>query len=358
MNEPVNLLEFEALARARLDGPVYDYLAAGAGAGVTVHENRSAFDALRLRPRVLVPVGTRDHSVELFGRRLETPLLVAPMAFQRLAHPDGEAATARAAATAGAVFVASTMATTSLEEIAVAATGPKWFQLYVYKDRGLTRDLIERAEAAGYLAVQVTVDLPVLGRREIDIRNRFGLPEGMAVKNLERAGRGALPAGVADSGAAVYTRDQLDADLGWNDVAWLRSLTRLPVLLKGIVRGDDAATAIKAGADGVVVSNHGGRQLDTSLATIAALPDVVEAVGGRIPVLLDGGVRRGTDVLKALALGATAVQVGRPVMWGLAVGGEAGAARVLTMLRDEFDNAMALCGCPTVRDITRDLIAG
>jgi 4-hydroxymandelate oxidase len=248
------------------------------------------------------------------------------------------------------------MATTSLEEIASAGSGPKWFQLYVYKDRGLTRNLIERAEAAGYLALQVTVDLPVLGRREIDIRNRFGLPEGLIVKNLELAGRGALPAGATDSGAAVYTRDQLDPDLSWKDVEWIKSLTKLPVLLKGIVRAEDAAHAIEVGANGVVVSNHGGRQLDTCLATITALPHVVEAVSGRIPILIDGGIRRGTDVVKAIALGASAVQIGRPVLWGLASGGEPGARHVLSMLREEFDNAMALCGCPTVGDISRDLI--
>jgi 4-hydroxymandelate oxidase len=357
MTEPVNLIEYEALARERLPGPVFDYFAAGAGAEITVRENRSAFDAIRLRPRVLVPVGIRDHSVELFGRRLATPLLVAPMAFQRLAHADGEIAAARAAATTGVTFVASTMATTSLEEIAAATTGPKWFQLYVFKDRGLTRSLVERAEAAGYTAIQVTVDLPVLGRREIDVRNRFGLPAGLTLKNLEAAGRGAMPGGDGDSGAAIYTRDQFNPDLSWKDVEWFVSLTKRPVLVKGVLRGDDAVAAIESGAHGIVVSNHGGRQLDTCLATIAALSDVVEAVDGRVPVVIDGGVRRGTDVVKALALGASAVQVGRPVVWGLAAGGEAGVKRVLTLLRDEFDNAMALCGCPTIGAITRDLVA-
>jgi 4-hydroxymandelate oxidase len=357
MNDPVNLLEYEALARACLSGPVFDYFAAGAAAEITLRENRTAFDDLRLRPRVLVPVGSRNHSIELFGQRLASPLVVAPMAFQRLAHPDGEIGAARAAAAAGAVYVASTMATTSLEEIAAEAPGPKWFQLYVFKDRGLTRNLIQRAEAAGYSAIQVTVDVPVLGRREIDVRNRFGLPEGLTVKNMEAAGCGAMPTDGRESGPAVYTRDQLNADLNWKDVEWIRSIATVPVILKGILRGDDAIRAAESGADGIVVSNHGGRQLDTSLATIAALPDVVDAVAGRLPVLLDGGARRGTDVLKAVALGAAAVQVGRPVLWGLAVGGESGVARVLSLLRDEFDNAMALCGCPTVRAIHRDLVA-
>src|SRR4051794_8592952 len=335
MADPVSLLEYEALARQTLSGPAFDYFAAGAGAEVTVRENRSGFDALRLRPRVLVPVGGREHSVTLLGRTYPSPILVAPMAFQKIAHPDGEPATARACHAAGAVFVASTVATVSLEEIAAATPAPKWFQLYVFKDRGMTRALVERAEAAGYVAVQVTVDLPVMGRREADIRNCFALPDGLSIKNLEGAGHGCLASDGIESGPALYTRYLFDPDLSWRDVEWLRSITRLPVLVKGVLRGDDADRAISHGAAGVVVSNHGGRQLDTVVPTIRALPEVVEAVGGRGVVVIDGGVRRGIDVVKALALGANAVQVGRPVLWGLAVGGEAGATRVLNLLREE-----------------------
>jgi 4-hydroxymandelate oxidase len=357
MPDPVSLLEYEALARRTLPGPAFDYFAAGAGDEITVRENRSGFDALRLRPRVLVPVGAREHSVTLLGRTYASPILVAPMAFQKIAHPDGEPATARACAAAGAVFVASTVATVSLEEIAAATPAAKWFQLYVFKDRGVTRALVERAEAAGYAAVQVTVDLPVMGRREADIRNCFALPEGLSIKNLEGAGHGCLASDGVESGPALYTRYLFDPDLSWRDVAWLRSLTKLPILVKGIVRGDDADRAISHGAAGIVVSNHGGRQLDTVVPTIRALPEVVDAVGGRGVVVIDGGVRRGIDVVKALALGANAVQVGRPVLWGLAVGGEAGATRVLNLLREELDNAMALCGCPTVGHIRRDLVA-
>jgi 4-hydroxymandelate oxidase len=274
-----------------------------------------------------------------------------------MSHPEGEPATARASASAGAVFVASTVATTSLEDIAAAGPAPKWFQLYMFKDRGVTRSLVERAEAAGYEAIQVTADVPVMGRREADVRNCFSLPEGLTVKNLEHAGHGCMTSDGVDSGPALYTRYLFDPDLSWRDVEWLRSVAKLPVLVKGVLRGDDADRAVSHGAAGVVVSNHGGRQLDTVVPTIRALPEVVDAVAGRGVVLVDGGVRRGTDVLKALALGANAVQVGRPVLWGLAVGGEAGVARVLRLLRDELDNAMALCGCPTVADITRDLIA-
>jgi 4-hydroxymandelate oxidase len=358
MPDPVNLLEYEALARQALSGPAFDYFAAGAGAEITVRENRGAFDDLRLRPRVLVPVGRRDQSITLLGRSLPSPLVVAPIAFQRMAHPDGELATARACAAAGVVFVASTVATTGLEEIAAASAGPKWFQLYVFKDRGVTRSLVERAEAAGYEAIQVTADVPVMGRREADVRNCFSLPEGLTVKNLENAGHGCMVSDGVESGPSLYTRYLFDPDLSWRDVEWLRSITRLPVLVKGVLRGDDADRAISHGAAGVVVSNHGGRQLDTVIPTVRALPEVVNAVAGRGVVLVDGGVRRGTDVLKALALGANAVQVGRPVLWDLAVAGEAGVTRVLSLLREEFDNAMALCGCPTIGHITRDLIAG
>jgi 4-hydroxymandelate oxidase len=357
MSDPVSLSDYEHRAREVLPRPAFDYFAAGAGAEITLRENREAFDALRLKPRVLVPVGMRDQSVTLLGRRLPSPILVAPMAFQKMAHPGGELATARACAAAGALFVASTMATVTLEEIAAANPAPKWFQLYVFKDRGVTRALVERAEAAGYGAIQVTADVAVMGRREADVRNRFTLPEGLTVKNLESAGHGACASDGSESGPALYTRYLFNPDLSWADIEWFRSMTRLPILVKGVLRGDDAARAIDHGAAGVVVSNHGGRQLDTSLPTIRALPEVVTAVGGRGVVILDGGVRRGTDIIKALALGANAVQVGRPVLWGLAVGGEAGVAHVLSLLREELDNSLALCGCPTIGHVTRDLVA-
>jgi 4-hydroxymandelate oxidase len=357
MPDPVSLIEYEALARETLSGPAFDYFASGAGAEITVRENRQAFDDLRLRPRVLVPVGTRDQSITLFGRTLPSPIVVAPMAFQKMAHPDGELATVGACAAAGAVFVASTVATVGLEETAAATPAAKWFQLYVFKDRGVTRSLVERAEAAGYEALQVTADVPVMCRREADVRNCFSLPEGLTVKNLETAGHGCLASDGTDSGPALYTRYLFDPYLSWRDVEWLRSITKLPLLVKGILRGDDVDRAISHGAAGVVVSNHGGRQLDTVVPTIRALPEVVDAVAGRGVVLLDGGIRRGIDVVKALALGANAVQIGRPVLWGLAVGGEVGVTRVLNLLREELDNAMALCGCPTIGHICRDLIA-
>lgn len=354
--DPINVFDFERAARERLDGMAYDYYASGARDELTLADNRAAFDRLRLRYRVLRGIGARDTSVELFGRTLSAPILAAPTAFQRLAHPEGEVATARACSAAGTAMMLSTLSTRRIEEVASAGEGPVWFQLYVYRDRDVTEGLVRRAEAAGCEALVLTVDAPVLGVRERDVRNRFHLPEGVALENLTADGMRSVPPGAADSGLAAYVGELLDPTLGWDDVAWLRSVTSLPLLVKGVVHPEDASLAVEHGVDGLVVSNHGGRQLDTSLATIDALPDVVEAVAGRIPVLLDGGVRRGTDVVKALALGATAVAVGRPVLWGLAVGGEAGAARVLGMLREELDVALALCGCTRPGQLSGDLV--
>lgn len=356
MNQPLNLLEYEECAQAVLPRMVYDYFASGAGAQVTVRSNRSDFDRIRLRPRALVGVDNRDHSVTIFGQKIPSPIAVAPMAFQKMAHPEGEIAAVRGTGSAGALFVASTIATVSLEEIAAGAVGPIWFQLYVFKDRELTRSLVQRAEAVGYTALQVTGDVPVMGLRESDMRNHFQVPPEFTIKNVEQTGVGSLPPGDAAIGQAHYTRCQFDAGLSWKDIEWLCGLTKLPVLVKGILRGDDAVRAIDCGCKGVVVSNHGGRQLDGAISTVTALPEVVEALAGRGEVVIDSGIRRGTDVLKCLALGAKIAQVGRPVIWGLALDGEAGARRVISTLRDEFDNALALCGCRTVTAIDRDLV--
>jgi 4-hydroxymandelate oxidase len=303
-----------------------------------------------------VDVSRRSTRTTVLGSEIDFPVLVAPTAFQRLACDDGELATAKAAAAAGTVMILSTAATCSIEDVA-AVPGPKWFQLYVYNDRGLTQALIERAEAVGMAAIVLTVDAPILGRRERDLRNRFHLPDGIRLANVPSSGSVPLPTGHGESGLANHFASGIDSALTWRDVDWLRSVTRLPVLIKGIVRGDDAARAVDHGAAGVIVSNHGGRQLDTAIASVRALPEVVDAVAGRAEVLLDGGVRRGTDVIKALALGARAVLVGRPVVWGLAAAGEQGALRVLELLRAETDLAMALCGCASVADISRDLVA-
>jgi len=357
MKAPVNLFEFEGVAKGKLRPEAYDYYAGGANDGITLHENRSAYERLRLRYRVMRDVSSRDCSVEVLGQRIAFPVMVAPTAFHKLACGAGECATARAAGRAGTIMVMSTLSNTLIEDVAAAATGPLWFQLYIYRDRGATLDLVRRAEAAGFQALVLTVDAQVWGRREADVRNGFKLPDGLTVVNLAEHAKAAFPGGVSGSGLAAYVAQMLDASLTWDDLGWLRSQTKLPVLVKGIVSGDDAGLAIQHGAAGVVVSNHGGRQLDTAVATIDALPGVVDAVAGRGPVLVDGGVRRGTDVVKAVALGATAVFVGRPVLWGLAADGENGALSVLEMLAAEFDLAMALCGARNVAEIRRDLVA-
>ncbi len=353
---PLNLLEFQALARERLSPSAFDYYVSGSGDEVTVRENRQAFDRISLHYRVLVDVSRRDSSTRILGTPVSMPVLVAPTAFHQMADPEGEVATARAAAAAGTVFILSTLSNRAVEDVVAASGGPVWFQLYVYRDRGATEALVARAEAAGCRALVLTVDAPLLGRRERDVRNRFHLPEGLKVRNMLAAGYGDLPQDVPDSGLAAYFASLVETALTWKDLAWLRSITRLPLLVKGIVRPDDAVRAVEAGASGIVVSNHGGRQLDTSPATLTVLPSIAEAVAGRAEVLMDGGVRRGTDVLKAVASGARAVLLGRPLLWGLAAGGEGGARQVLELMRQEIDLAMALAGCPAVADITRDLL--
>ena len=356
----VNLRDFEALARERLDARALGYYAGGAGDEVTVRANEAAWARRTLHYRVLVDVGVRRLETRVLGQPVSMPVLVAPTAFHGLAHPGGECATARAAAAAGTVMILSTLSGTPVEDVVAAAGGPAggavWFQLYVYKDRGATEALVRRVEAAGCRAIVLTVDAPVLGRRERDVRCAFRLPEGMSVANLAPAGLADLPAAARESGLAAYFAEQLDASVTWADVAWLRSVTRLPLLLKGIVRADDAMRALNHGAAGVVVSNHGGRQLDGAPATADVLPEIAAALAGRGALLVDGGLRRGADVVKALALGAQAVLLGRPVLWGLAVDGEGGVARVLEMMRAELDLAMALCGCPDLAAITPDLV--
>jgi 4-hydroxymandelate oxidase len=356
MVEPISVLDYEEVAREKLTAMAYDYYASGAYDEVTLRENVAAYTRLSLRYRVLVDVSKRDLSTTVLGTRLAMPILVAPTAFHKMACLDGEIATARAAGQMGTIMTLSSLSNTAVEDVVAAATGPIWFQLYIYKDRGATAALVKRAQTAGAKAIVVTVDAPLLGRRERDVRNRFCLPAGLAVENMVPAGYGDLPAHPAESGLATYVATLLDQALKFEDIGWLRSITSLPVLIKGVVRGDDAKKAVDHGASAIVVSNHGGRQLDTSVATIDALEEVVQAVDGRAEVLLDGGVRRGTDVIKALALGARAVLVGRPILWGLAAAGEAGARDVLGILRAELDLAMALCGAPDVSAVTRDLV--
>jgi 4-hydroxymandelate oxidase len=351
--EPVNVMDFERVARERLPPLAWDYYASGANDEITLRENRSAFDRLELHYKILVDVSQRSMRTSVLGHDVSMPLLLAPTAFHRLAHPDGELATVRAAGAAGTIMILSTLSNTRIEDVVAAASGPVWFQLYVYRDRRVTQGLVERVEAAGCKALVLTVDAPLLGRRERDVRNRFHLPDGLVLENMLPVGLEDLPPGAQDSGLAAYFAALLDPALTWTDVAWLRSITRLPLVIKGLVRPDDALRAVDCGANAVMVSNHGGRQLDTSPATIDVLPAIAEAVGTRAEILLDGGVRRGTDVIKAVALGARAVAIGRPVLWGLAAGGEAGLGRLLGLLRDEIDLGMALCGCTSAAEIAR-----
>jgi 4-hydroxymandelate oxidase len=336
--EPLSLRQIEDEARRRLAPAVYDFFAGGAGDEVTLRANEAAFARTDLVPRVLRGDRARELEATLLGRRVAQPVVVAPTAFHRLAHPDGELATARAAAKAGVIMVLSMASTVPVEDVAEAGAD-LWFQLYVQPDLGFTESLVRRAEAAGCGALVVTVDSPVFGRRERDLRNGFlDLPPGMACAHMD--------------GRDIVFR----SDLSWDHVDWLRSVTTLPIVLKGVMHPQDARLAISHGVDALAVSNHGGRQLDTVPATIEVLPSISGAVEGRVPLLLDGGIRRGTDVVKALALGADAVAIGRPVLWGLAARGEDGVTLVLELLRAEVDSALALCGCRSPRDVGADLI--
>ncbi len=354
-----SLADHEQHARQRLDDNAWAYFAGGAADEITLRANRSAWDALTLWPRVLRPLAGGHTRIELLGRTLAHPVLLAPVAFQRMAHGDGELATAYAAAAMGAGLVLSTQATLPLETIAQAVLndagrGPLWFQLYLQHDRGFTRALVERAEAAGYEALVLTVDAPSSGARDRERRAGFRLPPGIGAVNLAQMPP-APPVALQPGQSALFDALLHQAPT-WDDVAWLQSITRLPVLLKGVLHPADARQAAGMQVAGLVVSNHGGRTLDTAPATASALPRIVQAVDGSLPVLVDGGIRRGTDVLKAMALGASAVLVGRPVVWGLANAGAAGVAHVLRLLRDELEIAMALTGCATLADASPALL--
>ncbi len=343
------LADHEALARARMDPAAWAYFSGGSAGEVTLRANLAAWSREGLLPRVLRPLRGLDTAVTLMGRTLAHPILVAPMAFQQLAHPDGEYASAQAAAAQGAGFVLSAQASIRLEDAARASgpasqRGPLWFQLYLQGDRSASLDLVQRAEAAGYEALVVTVDLPVQAPRDAQWRAGFRLPAGAAV-NLP-------PAPLGQSLAEVLARAP-----GWDDIGWLQQATRLPLILKGVMHPDDAREAVRQGVAALIVSNHGGRALDTAPATATVLPRIAQAVQGAVPLLVDGGIRRGTDVLKALALGAQAVLVGRPVAWGLAHSGALGVAHVLRLLRDELEIAMALCGLTRLDGDLKEILA-
>jgi isopentenyl diphosphate isomerase/L-lactate dehydrogenase-like FMN-dependent dehydrogenase len=331
----VNVFDYEIQAKACLEPSIWNYYQDGANDGITLRANRSAFERIQLRPRILVDVRLCDMHTTVQGISISMPILIAPTAFHCLAHPEGECATAHAAGRAGTVMVASSSSTRSLEDIARETSGPLWFQLYV-SNRKKSEELVSRATLAGYRAIVLTVDSPRWGRKEQTIRSGFHPP---------------VKANFTDNDVA-----EEDVSLTWESLAWLRSLTSLPIILKGILTAEDAAIAVQHGVNGIIVSNHGGRQLDSVSPGIEALPEVAEAVGGRCELYLDGGIRRGTDVLKALALGARAVLVGRPTLWGLAVNGADGVYHVLELLRAELELAMALAGQPRLSSIDRSLV--
>ena len=348
-----DVTQFEPLARKRLSKMAYDYVRSGGADEISMRENRAGFERLRLSPSVLVDVSEINTRVNLFGGEFESPILLAPVAYHRLYHAEGEIGAARGASAAGAGFVVSTFTTTAIDDIARNTQRPIWFQLYVQRDRGFTKDMVQRAVASGCKAVCLTVDTPVLGNRYGQLS--FGLPkelECVHLRGLTLSGPGVSQAtqGHKTQRSSIY--DTLfDPSFNWNDLEWLRSVAGVPVILKGVLSAEDGRLAVSCGADAVIVSNHGGRNLDTVPATIDALPRVVEAVAGRIPVMLDSGIRRGTDVLAALALGAKAVFIGRPYIYGLALGGARGVERVISILRDELERAMALTGRRSIEEI-------
>lgn len=355
----LTLADYEALAATRVSAGAWGYYRSGADAETTLAENVAAWQRIPLHPRVLVDVATRSAETRILGANLSFPVLVAPTACQALAHPDGEVASAAAAGDAGTIFTLSTLSNSAVEDVVAATSGPVWFQLYVAKERSRAHDLVARVEAAGCRALVVTVDAAVTGQRLADVRNGFSIPPELPLPNL--SGDETVMWATPPDGTSAFqewVRRTLDPALTWKDIEQFAARTTLPVLVKGIHRPDDARRAFEHGAAGIVVSNHGGRQLDTVPATAELLRPIVDAVHGNGPILVDGGIRRGTDVLKAIALGADAVLVGRPVLWGLAVDGRAGVGRVLGILRSELDRAMALCGCPDLSACTRDLIDG
>lgn len=336
----ISLRELENEARAHLAPEVHDFFAGGADDEITLRANESAFTRIGLVPRVLQGSAERDLSTSLLGRTISLPVVIAPTAFHRLAHPDGEIATARAAQAAGTIMIVSMAATTPVEDI----PGDMWFQFSVQPDRELTEHQVRRAEKAGCRALVLTVDVAAFGHRERDLRNGFDhLPDGLICENMR------------DASGAVR-RIEFVPGLAWSDLAWIREISALPLVLKGITHPADARRALDRGVDGLIVSNHGGRQLDSVAATIDLVPAITSAVGGRVPVLLDGGVRRGTDIVKARALGATAVGIGRPALWGLAIDGQRGVERVLSLLREELDRALALCSMTSLDDLSEDLL--
>ncbi|XP_043255327.1 peroxisomal (S)-2-hydroxy-acid oxidase GLO5 [Colletes gigas] len=357
MAQFVCIEDYQKHALNHLTPSVRDYYNSGAGEEYSLRLNTEAFKKYRIRPRFLRDVSKRDLSTTILGEKISMPLGVAPSAMQRMAHPDGECGNARAAEAAGTIYTLSTISTSSIEEVAEAAPkGIKWFQLYIYVDRNVTLNLIKRAERAGFKALVVTIDAPLFGDRRADVRNKFTLPNHLRLGNFVGEMSNRVNTTESGSGLNEYVASLFDASLSWEDIKWVKSNTKLPIVLKGILTPEDALLAIESGVQAIIVSNHGARQVDSIPASIEALPEIVKAVNDKVEVYMDGGVRQGIDVFKALALGAKMVFVGRPMLWGLAYSGTEGAKHILELFRKEIDLTFALTGCRLVKDVNRDMV--
>ncbi len=347
--------DFERLAPTKMSLPALEYIAGGAGAGLTAAENRNAFNRIKLNQRVMVDVSRIDTRFRLFRREHAFPILLAPAGYQKLVHPEGELEAVHGADLCEATYVAATFSTVTYEAIRQVSRQPVWFQLYIQTDRGFTKELVQRVLSAGCEAICLSVDVPVNGPRDRELRAGFKLPPGVQRANLSGLGSNIAAGSHRPSGRNIYSVTH-GADITWKDIEWLRSFMNVPLLLKGVLNPGDAMAAADLGCDGIIVSNHGGRSLDTVSASIDALPAIARRVGKRVPVILDGGVRRGIDVFKALALGASAVMIGRPYLYGLAAGGALGVARVVEILRTELEMTMGLAGCPKLSQISSDFL--
>ncbi len=346
----INIFDYEKAAYHFMPDGLYDFVSGGALDEMTLRNNHEAFNRLKIQYRVLQSATQPSLTTTILDKTIDLPIILAPTGSQKLTHPEGELAVRRAADQANTIMTVATTSTYSMEAICNAGSSPIWFQLYLFKDNGLNEEIVARAETSGFQAIALTVDAPVFGKRERDIRNSYTLPPGLEYENLPMAGE----SGGRD--VSSFMNENWKRSIGWSDVEWLAKRTKLPVFVKGISHPRDAHLSIEHGANGIWVSNHGGRQLDSAPATIEVLPTIARMVAQRVPIILDGGIRRGLDVLKALALGATAVAIGRPMLWGLAVAGQKGVNQILTILKEELENGMTLCGISSIQDITKELI--
>ena len=351
---PFNVNQFEKAASSSLPKNIFDFFAGGAGEELSLRENITAFDRLKLMPRILKGINTPSLSTKILGQDVSLPLLIAPMAFQRLVHKQGETAVARASSQHGILMTVSTLSTSHLKDIKQVSSIPPWLQLYIYKDREITKNLIKAACGLGYKAIVLTVDTPLYAKKLRNPQNPIYLPPSAQVVNLIEAGL--KLDNINPSCLPQYLSSLLAPNICWKDIEWLRSITSLPILLKGILHPDDVQIAINNNIEGIILSNHGGRQLDTAITALAALQDLKEDIKEKTEIIIDGGVRKGVDILKALALGAKGVMIGRPIIWGLAVNGEEGVSRVIHILKEEFNMAMALSGFSSIDQINKDII--